>query len=315
MTISQAAKWLSERDNFIILTHKRPDGDTLCSAGALTCGLRSMGKTAYMFPNPEATDRYLKYVGKFYATEDYKPKYVVCVDTATRDMISKGADNYAANVDIVIDHHGSNSGYGAESCVDPDAAACGEMIFSVLRDMGAAIDAETAAMLYIAITTDTGCFQYTNTSSRTLEICAELVLAGAPNGALNKEFFRTKSRGVFQCEGEVMQGIQFYHEGRTAFAFVTQEMLRRNGIIEGDLEDVAAIPGQIEGVMVSFTLKEQSEGWYKVSCRTVPAVDSNAICARFGGGGHRCAGGCHMHGELDDIMNRLTAAAAEEMKL
>ena len=164
MTIKQAAKWLLSRDNFIILTHMRPDGDTLCSAGALVNGLNKLGKTAYILPNPEAAD-----------------KYIVSVDTARRSMITKGGEELCDCVELAIDHHGSNSMYAENTCINADAAACGEMIFDLMMEMGVTLDDELAALIYIAITTDTGCFAYSNTSTRTFEIASKLVAAGEAN--------------------------------------------------------------------------------------------------------------------------------------
>jgi phosphoesterase RecJ-like protein len=201
MNIKEAARFLLGKDNILILTHMRPDGDTLCSAGALAYGLNRLGKQAYILPNPEAGDRYLKYVEKFYAPADFKPDCVISVDTARETMITKGGESYADRGELAIDHHGSNSLYAERSCIDGDAAACGEMICDIIRELGVALDPELASLLYIAISTDTGCFVYNNTTSKTLDTAAQLVKAGAPNGRLNKEFFRTKKRGVVLLEG------------------------------------------------------------------------------------------------------------------
>ncbi|MBE6948565.1 MAG: bifunctional oligoribonuclease/PAP phosphatase NrnA [Ruminococcaceae bacterium] len=292
MTIKQAAKWLLSRDNFIILTHMRPDGDTLCSAGALVNGLNKLGKTAYMLPNPEAAEKYLKYVKKYFAPENYKYDNIVAVDTARQGMITKGGEELGGCVGLSIDHHGSNSLYAEENCICADAAACGEMIFDLMEAMGAALDPELADLIYIAVSTDTGCFAYTNTSARTLSIASSLVAAGASNGRLNKEMFRTKPKGLVKVEGQMMSDMDFYLDGRIAVSTITQRMLAKCGISESDLEDVASLPGTIEGVKIGFVIKEQVSGKSKISCRTTDDYDANTICANFGGGGHKCAAGC-----------------------
>ncbi len=292
MTIKQAAKWLLDRDNFIILTHMRPDGDTLCSAGALVNGLNKLGKTAYILPNPEAAEKYTKYISKYYPPESYQHEHVVSVDTARRGMITKGGEECAQCVELAIDHHGSNSMYADVTCINADAAACGEMIFDLMMEMDVTLDEELAALIYIAITTDTGCFAYSNTSSRTLGIASKLVAAGAPNGKLNKEFFRTKPKCLVMLEGRIMSEMEFFHEGDIAVATVTKKMLADCGVCENMLEDIASLPGLIEGVKVGFVIKELDPNKSKISCRTIDAIDANAICASFNGGGHKCAAGC-----------------------
>ena len=311
MRIDEAARWLSERDNFLILTHSRPDGDTLCSAGALCYGLNKIGKTARILPNPETGERYMKYVAEFFTPEDFSAEHIVSVDTARETMITKGGEEYYDKVELAIDHHGSNSLYAENSCIDGDAAACGEMIYELLGYMGVELDETAAALLYIAVSTDTGCFAYNNTSSRTLEIASKLVQAGAPNGRLNKEFFRTKKRGIALLEGTIISNLDFYSDDRIAVATITQKLMEEYGVTESELEDIASLPGQIEGVKVGFTIKEQPDGRSKVSCRTVYEVDSNAICAKFDGGGHSCAAGCTINLPPDEAKKLIVEAARE----
>lgn len=309
MTIKQTAKWLLDRDNFIILTHMRPDGDTLCSAGALVNGLNKLGKRAYILPNPEAAEKYTKYISQYYPPENYKYDYVVSVDTARRGMITKGGEELCNCVDFAIDHHGSNSMYAAETCINADAAACGEMIYDLMMEMGVEIDAELASLIYIAITTDTGCFAYSNTSSRTLEIASKLVAAGTPNGKLNKKFFRTKPKGLVMLEGRIMSEMEFFRDGEIAVATVTKQLLADCGVCENMLEDIASLPGIIEGVKVGFVIKELNPDKSKISCRTIDAIDANAICACFGGGGHKCAAGCMIEASPIEAKKLIVEAA------
>lgn len=309
MTTKQAANWLLCRDNFIILTHMRPDGDTLCSAGALVNGLNKLGKRAFLLPNPEAADKYLKYITKYYPPDDFSFEYVIAVDTARRSMITKGGEELCDRVDLAIDHHGSNSMYAKETCLDADAAACGEIIFELMEALGVAVDEELASLIYIAIATDTGCFAYTNTSGRTLKIASGLVTAGAPNGRLNKEFFRTKPRELVMLEGRIMSEMAFSHNGEIAVATVTKTLLDDCGVAENMLEDIASLPVSIEGVKIGFVIKELSPNKSKISCRTIDTIDANVICAGFGGGGHKCAAGCIIDAAPENAGIQLVEAA------
>ena len=187
MTITEAAKWLQERDNFLVIAHKRPDGDAIGSAAGLAKGLKLAGKTAYILPNPEMTKKFVPYVTKIDAPADFVPEYIVTVDTASEGMFQINASDYTDKADLAIDHHVSNTGYAKNVCVLPECAACGEIVYHILTEMGVQVDSETATLLYIAVSTDTGCFAYTNTVAETLETAGKLVAAGADSKSVNKK--------------------------------------------------------------------------------------------------------------------------------
>ena len=131
-TIAGTAELLRSFDNVLILTHIRPDGDTVGSAAGLCAGLRRLGKTAYLLPNPELTDLTAPYFRPYAAPEGFQPERVVSVDIATTDLFPENAKPYAAQVDLAIDHHPSNRHFGKENLVRPEAAACGEVIYDIL---------------------------------------------------------------------------------------------------------------------------------------------------------------------------------------
>jgi len=297
MTISETAKWLRERDNFLLITHKRPDGDTLCSAAGLAAGLQKIGKTAYIQENSDTTERYMDYMGKYFADKDYKYNYVVSVDIASEGLFMENADKFKGKVDLCIDHHFSNTLYAENTCVNGQRAACGEIIYDILMELCGDIDQEIAKQLYIAVSTDTGCFAYANTTANTFRVASALVEAGAPNMQINKKLFRTKSKGRIQLEGMILSDIRFCHGGKTAVAVITQKMLRDTGVSQDELDDLAAIPGQIEGVVAGVTVKEQPDKSSKISLRTMKDVNASEICAEFGGGGHPMAAGCTIYEE------------------
>ncbi|MDR1217376.1 MAG: DHH family phosphoesterase [Oscillospiraceae bacterium] len=302
MNIDKTADWLNARDRYLILTHRRPDGDTIGSAAGLARGLRSQGKTAYVLHNPETTARYLPYVEEYLAPEDFSPEHIITVDTASVGMLQVNAGGLAERVSLCIDHHPSNTGYAESSCIDGSRASCGEMILELLSRWPGALDDAAAAALYVAVSTDTGCFAFGNTTADTLYAASELARAGAPIGLINRRLFREKTRARALLEGLVFSGLEFHFGGMAAIASVTRDMLARAGAAEDDLDDIASLPGSIEGVRVGITVRELSEpNDCKVSVRSGPDVDSNALCARFGGGGHAMAAGFTANRSVPDI--------------
>ena len=292
MTISETARWLTARDNFLILTHRRPDGDTLGCAAGLVQGLIREGKTAYILNNPEATARYTTYVEKHWAPEGFKPSYVIAVDIASQELFPVGGTDYQGKVDLCIDHHPSNTRYADLLYLDTTKSSCGEIVYELLTELGDSLDSETATSLYVAVSTDTGCFQYGNTNSNSLRTAAALVDAGAPIGELNRELFRKKAKSRVLIEAMIISGMEFYFDGAVAIAVITKEMMAKTGAGENEMDDVAAIPGSIEEVIVGITIREMTGPEdCKVSVRTTPLVNASDLCARFGGGGHAMAAG------------------------
>ena len=194
MTISptQAAEFLSAHDRYLILTHVRPDGDTVGCAAALCRALRTLGKTAHVLPNPEITPLFSPYLEGLLAPEDLLPDTVVSVDMAARSLFPDNALPYLPRVDLAIDHHPSQEFFARETCLDAGRAACGELMYDILRQLGP-VTADIALPLYVAVSTDCGCFVYGNTSADTHRVAAALMDTGIPAADLNKRHFRTKS--------------------------------------------------------------------------------------------------------------------------
>lgn len=289
MNYRECAKLLSEHDNILLITHKNPDGDTMASAAALCSGLRRIGKTAYLFPNPQVIEKLRPYVEGFYAPEDFKAEYYVSVDVATEKMFSNG---FAGGIALCIDHHPTNSHYASEELIRDEKSSCGEIILELLKALDGKPTTEEATLLYIAVTTDTGCFQYANTSAHTLEAAAELLRLGADNREVSQVFFRKISKARMKLEGLIYSGMSFHRGGKVTVATVTRAMMAEAGATEDDCDDLAGLAGKAEGGVVSVTIKETADGDSKVSVRSNPEVSSSDICAVFGGGGHAMAAGC-----------------------
>lgn len=313
LTSNQTAAWLLERDGFLLLTHRRPDGDTLGSAAGLCVALRQLGKTAYLLENPDTTARYAGYVAAYLAPAEFQPQTVLAMDTADRGILQVNAGPYLDKIDLAIDHHASYTDYAAHACLDTAKAACGEVAYDVILALNTKLTAEIATPLYVAITTDTGCFQYANTTADTLCTASALIRAGAEHWAVNKTLFRTKSRARVAFDGAFLAGLRYHYNDRVAIAVVTRAMMAETGVTEDDLDDIAAIPGQVEGVKVGIVVKELAVGRCKVSVRTTPGFSANQICQTFGGGGHPLAAGCEVHQPPDETAALLLQACEEQL--
>ncbi len=293
MNYKQCAKTLLGHENILILTHKNPDGDTMASAAALCSALRRGGRTACLYPNPQVNDKLRPFVEKFFAPVGYKYKYVVAVDIATEGLLPKG---YEGLVNFCIDHHPTNSHYAGADLVRPEKSSCAEVVMELIQNINTEITKEEATLLYIGLSTDTGCFQYSNTNAASLRSASELLRLGADNAMVNLRFFRKVSRARLMLESMIYAGMDYYRDGKISVATVTLDMMEKAGATEDDCDDLAGLAGRAEDSVVSVTIKEQEDGSCKISVRSNPEVSSSDICAVFGGGGHAMAAGCTIMG-------------------
>ena len=308
MNAAEAAALLKERDNILILTHRRPDGDTVGCAAGLCMALRQAGKTAYVLPNEDATALMVPYLEGLEPPEPWEPAFVVSVDIAGVGLFPESAKGWIGRVDLAIDHHPSNEGFGAENCVDATCAACGELMYDICRELGE-VTPEIALPLYVAVSTDTGCFVYGNTTGRTHRVAADLIEIGIPYRDVNKRHFRTKSAKRLKLEAVLMQGLELLQDGTLAIGAISLDDMAAIGATEEDAEDIAAFIGQIEGVYNSVTIRELKPGECKLSVRTNPVkLNATRVCALLGGGGHAAAAGCTVFGSVQEARNAIVKA-------
>lgn len=298
MDYRQAAELLKKQDRVLILTHRRPDGDTIGCAVALCVALREQGKTAHVLPNEEATSLFIPYLEGYTAPEDFQPDFVVSVDIAGRGLFTPRGEQYLQRgIDLGIDHHPSYEGFAKENCVDPGRAACGELVYDIIRQWGP-VSPEAALLLYVAVSTDTGCFVYSNTTASTHRIAADLMAIGIDFQGVNKRHFRTKSMKRLQLESLLVSGMDVHDGGELVISAISLADMARLEATEGDAEDIAAFLGQIEGVKTSVTIRELPQGECKMSVRTGGGLSATKVCALLGGGGHAAAAGGSVFGSV-----------------
>ena len=307
MTVQETARWLQSRDGYLILTHKRPDGDTLGCAVGLCRALRKLGKTAWVLPNGDATSLFDPYLEGVLAPADYVPETLVSVDIASEGLFTGSEACYKGKVDLSIDHHPSNEGFAALNYVDPSRAACGEILYDVITQWFPVTE-EIALPLYVAVATDTGCFIYSNTTPNTHRVAAALMETGIDAAWVNKRHFRTKSYTRLRIEARIMETLELRDSGQTALAAISLADLKELNAREEDVEDIAAFVGQLEGVHTAVTIREIQPGECKLSVRTGADLNASTVCALLGGGGHAAASGCTVMGSIADAKRAIVAA-------
>ncbi len=308
ISLDDAAEYLRRADDIVILSHQFPDGDTFGSAAALCMALQSMGKRAKTRCRHAVSAKYA-FMFRGVKKQEFEPKTVVAVDVADIDLLGEPIrEEYEGRVDLCIDHHAGNRTFAKYTYVDSTAAATTEIIYALITKLGAKITPEIAEAIYTGITTDTGCFKYTNATPRTYRIAACMMETGIDAAAINREMFDTKTRARLEMERRVLDSMNFYLDDRCAVVYILRDMIAESGACEDDLEGLAAIPRQIEGVLVGVTLREKKSGEYKVSLRTQEPVNAAQICALFDGGGHACAAGCTLPGPREAATERIVAA-------
>ena len=300
LTVQETASYLRTLDDVLLLTHVRPDGDTVGSAAALCRALRDMGKTAYLLPNPEITATYEPYAAPYWAPEGFAPAHVVSVDIAALNLLPDNAAVYAPRIELAIDHHGSHGFFAARTCLDADAAACGEIVHDIIALL-TAVTPDIALPLYVAIATDTGCFVYSNTTARTHRIAAALLDTGIDAAPVNKALFRTKSRTRLAMESRMTADMTLFDHDRVVVMPIPLSLRQELHATEADIEELSSLAALVEGSDCGVTLRELRPGVVKISLRTGPRVDASAVCQRLGGGGHKAAAGATVNGTMDEV--------------
>jgi len=305
-TRAETAAFLAEHDRYAILTHRRPDGDTLGCAAALCRGLRKLGKTAYILENPEISDRFRWLHEGLTKPAAEEGDTVVSVDVASPGMLPESFQSLLGGIALRIDHHASATSFTEEEQVDASSASCAEIIWDVLEEMGVAPDRDIAEAVYVGTSTDTGCFRYANTSAHTFLTAAKCAQAGARIYELNQELFETNTLAKLKMQGWIVEHMQMLADGKMAICAIPRQVELDIGVTQDDMDNISSFPRTVAGVCVAATLRETKEGDVKISVRAIPGYDATKITEPFGGGGHKGAAGASLK------MTLIEATAAVE---
>ena len=290
---AQTAALLQGWDKILVMSHASPDGDTLGSASALLRGLSSLGKQVDFLCADPVPEKF-SYLFAGLPLGGFEPAHVMTVDVADKALLGKAPQELVARVELAIDHHGTHVPFAPQRWVEADSAATVELIYALLGELGVEMDRAMADCLYTGLATDTGCFRYRNVTPRTHRIAADLLELGAQSGDINQRMFESKSRGQVEAERIAMDSLAFSSQGLVAILEVPYSLFARTGVEENDLDGIASLPREIQGVVLGVTLKEKADGKVKVSVRANPPADASQLCSRLGGGGHQGAAGCSL---------------------
>lgn len=311
LSIQQTAGLLRAADDVLILTHVRPDGDAAGSGCALCLGLRALGKTAYLAKNPPSMARYGQYLTPYFAPEDFSPRFIAAVDTASEGQFPPGWERLSGRTDLAVDHHGTNSGYARFTLLDDRAAAAGELVYLVLDALGVPMTPAIAEALYTALATDTACFRTAGTTGRTLAIAAKVHDAGFDVFGLTRRLFETKSAARLRLEAYLLGGMRFPAPG-VCVMVLPREAIAACGASEDDMDKLSTITMTPEGTRAGLLLRQLPAGSWKISLRTDGAPHAGHVLRAVGGGGHPDAGGSVLDGDPAAIEAAILAALRKE---
>ena len=309
--IARVGEILAASEDVLILTHKNPDGDCLGTGTALCRYLLSLGKRATVTccdPIPHKFD----YLFEGLPQETFEPKTVIAVDVADPALLGS-LDRYTDRVDLCIDHHISNKLFARETHLCPEDGAVALSLYRIFRSLGVAIDRPMADALYTGMSTDTGCFRYSNAGAEIYRAAADLIELGADNAGINVRMFETKPYSEFMILADAFAGLRMFCDGKVSVLKVSQKMLEDRGADTDSFEFLTALSRQIEGVLCGITMKEQEDGHWKISLRTHEPLDASAICELLGGGGHQRAAGCDAGEDEEASLQTLLSYIAEQL--
>ena len=311
LTIQQTAALLRDAEDVLIVTHVRPDGDAAGSGCALCLGLRALGKTAYLAENPPSMHRYDGLMTPYFAPPGFEPGFIAAVDTASEAQFPPGLESLAGRAALSIDHHSTNSGYAAGTLLDDRAAAAGELVFLVLRELGVPMTADIAEALYTALATDTNGFRTAGTTGRTLTIAGELHDAGFDVFDLTRRLFGTKTAARLKLESYLFGSMRFPAEGVCAMT-LPYGVIAACGADEDDMDKLSVITMTPEGTRAGILLRQLPAGNWKVTLRTDGTVHAGHVLRAVGGGGHPDAGGTVLAGDPADMEAAILASLRQE---
>jgi phosphoesterase RecJ-like protein len=256
-----------------------------------------MGKTVYIScaHTLAANNRFLFEDEEILVDRDYGDVTLIAVDVASLSLLGELEEYYGDRIALKIDHHEMGEDYAERNYVDASAAACGEIIYEIIRLLGTPLSL-SAEPLYAALSSDTGGFRYSNTTPRTHRIAAELIEAGVDHAYVDHQLFENRTQAEIRALTAAYTGLRYFHDGMVAAVVITNQMKERLSLNEEDLGVLSSLTREIDGVVVGITLKQSKAEpqKYKLSVRSEPGFPANTLCGLFGGGGHPCAAGAEL---------------------
>lgn len=311
LTRNECAQYLLQHDRYCILSHRRPDGDTLGSTAALCLGLRSLGKTAHVLQNPETSDRFRWLHEGLTKEAAEEGDTIVTVDVASPGMLPMAFQHLLGRIDLRIDHHASATSFTECELVDGGSASCAEVVWDVLDMMQVNMDKPIAEAVYVGVSTDTGCFRYANTTDHTFAVAAACARGGARVYELNQELFETNTLGRLKMQAWIVDHMKLLKGGEMAIVAIPKAKELEIGVTEDDMDNISSFPRTVAGVCMAATLRETNDDGTKLSVRAIPGYDATKVTVQFGGGGHKGAAGASLKMPLQEAAEAVEKAMLE----
>jgi phosphoesterase RecJ-like protein len=291
------------RQRFVISSHSRPDGDSIGSQLAAAYALRALGKHVTLVNADPAAPPLRQFPGvpEITIADRADGEFDAAIIMECGDLVRTGVAGLERFFVINIDHHPGNTGYGRLNWFDASAAACGEMIFDLVRALHVPLTREIATHIYLAILTDTGSFHYSSISPRTFEICRETLEAGVDPVMVARSVYDSNNMGRLKLFGAVLSAMQIDPTARIAIVYLDHEMARQAGGTYEDTEGLINLPLTVKEIQAVVFFKQVEGDEYRVSMRSKGDVDIGSVAKEFGGGGHKNAAGCTVTGPIDAL--------------
>ncbi len=325
VTYREAAEFLLSHDNYIILIHDRADGDCLGSSIGLSCIIGQLGKSA-VIASPGKVPNRLKFINtnnvKILEGKDEFLSHltdestVISTDVASDYLLSDLKNEANTLLSLAIDHHRLNTLTCDKLLLEEKASSAGEVVYELCTVLCAMtgkdlFSYDTCFALYSAISSDSGCFKYSNTGAKTHKFAAELLESGIPAHEINYRLFDLKSKVQIDVERLAYNHMEFFYHGKLCLVYIPKNELDKIGATNNDTETVIQIPRCMEGVEIGVYMYEKAPNQFKFSVRTNGDGDMSELCAFFGGGGHKKAAGCTIAGSADEVKRIFTDKAKE----
>jgi phosphoesterase RecJ-like protein len=302
----KAYELINNYQNFLIVSHKNPDGDAIGSEIALAMALMKLNKKVYIYNSDPPPKRYSKFPkASLIQTEkkNFKEDVTIFVDCAEIDRIGKIKKNIDFSKPLInIDHHIGNSKFGTVNILKPDHSSTAEIIYQLIKNE-VPMDKEIATYLYIGILTDTGAFRYPNTTSHSLRVASELVAYGVVASRVSEFIWFTDPEERIKLLGAVLRTMSLYD--KISIMYITEEMLKKHGAKEEDTEEFIDYGLSIEGIETAAIIKERKGGILKVSLRSKNNIPVQELASKYGGGGHRTASGFTVKSKMEPFKKEL----------
>jgi phosphoesterase RecJ-like protein len=301
--LQQIVDAIRQRHRFVVSSHSRPDGDSIGSQLAFAYAARALGKDVTVVNRDPAPPPLMAFPGvpSIRIADSVSGDFDAGVIMECGDIARPGVAGLERYFLINIDHHPGNTGYGALNWFDPTAAACGEMVFDLVVALGVPMSIEIATHIYLAILTDTGSFHYSSISTRTFDICRQMLEAGVDPVAVARNVYDSNNMGRLKLFGSVLSAMQIDPSGRIAIVYLDHDMARAAGGTYEDTEGLINLPLTVKEIQSVVFFKQTEGDEYRVSMRSKGDIDIGSVAKDFGGGGHKNAAGCTVRGAIDGL--------------